>query len=110
MANARTEVDKLHLGCDRRDEVDHLTHEVKTGFSVNLGGEGNILVQIVGISDGSVVNLLEDVFEQFSIWPLVQPGPGEVSSLRVIQQLPDGLIEGGSEPVHGVPTCFIVGM
>ena len=57
LAHTRSQVDKLHFTCDRRNEVNHLVDQVKTRLSVHFRCERLIVVQVIGVADGSVVHL-----------------------------------------------------
>ena len=57
LTNARSQVNELHLACDRGNEVDHLVDQVETSFPVHFRCERLIVVQVVWVTDGSVVHL-----------------------------------------------------
>ena len=57
LTNARSQVNELHLACDRGNEVDHLVDQIETGFAVHFGCERLVVVKVVGITNGSVVHL-----------------------------------------------------
>ena len=52
--------------------VDDLGHQVEGGLAVHLGAEGLVAVEAVGVGDGVVVDLLQDVSQQAGGGPLVQ--------------------------------------
>ena len=59
LANARAQVDELHVIGDRRHHVDHVVDKLEACLAVHPGGERLIVVQLVRVADHIVVDLHE---------------------------------------------------
>ena len=62
LANARAQVDELHVIGDRQHHVDHVVDELEACPAVHPGGERLIVVQLVRVADHIVVDLEENLF------------------------------------------------
>ena len=62
LANARAQVDELHVFGDRRQGVDHVVDQLEACLAVHPGGERLIVVQLVRVADHIVVDLKENLF------------------------------------------------
>ena len=62
LANARAQVDELHVIGDRQHHVDHVVDELEACPAVHPGGERLIVVQLVRVADHIVVDLKENLF------------------------------------------------
>ena len=62
LANARAQVDELHVIGDRQPHVDHVVDELEACPAVHPGGERLIVVQLVRVADHIVVDLEENLF------------------------------------------------
>ena len=63
LAHARAQVDELVLGADGLDVVEDLADELERRLAVDLGREGLVVVELVGVLDGLVVALGQDVLQ-----------------------------------------------
>ena len=62
LANARAQVDELHVIGDWRHHVDHVVDQLEACLAIHPGGEGFIVVQLVRVADHIVVDLKENLF------------------------------------------------
>ena len=64
LANARAQVDELHVIGDRRHGVDQVVDQLEACLAVHPGGERLIIVQLVRVADHIVVDLKENLMHE----------------------------------------------
>ena len=77
-------------------------------FSAHLRSERFIVVELVGVRNGLVVDLHENVLQHSPARSSVQSFEGSGSSLNVAEQVGDGLVVRVHDPPHVVVVLAVV--